>query len=84
LAARGVLDRMLADRVASAASLRNRIAHGYVSVEHERSTPASTVPDDLTTEAGRVGRGAAWRDSARNRAARHWPPPCSSINSAPF
>jgi uncharacterized protein YutE (UPF0331/DUF86 family) len=28
LAARGVLDRELADRVASAASLRNRIAHG--------------------------------------------------------
>ena len=36
LAARGVIDVALAQRVSSAARVRNRIAHGYVSIDHTR------------------------------------------------
>jgi len=36
MAERGVVDRSLADALRSAAGLRNRIAHGYASVDHRR------------------------------------------------
>ena len=36
LAGRGVIDQPLADPLRSAAGLRNRIAHGYASVDHRR------------------------------------------------
>ena len=36
LADHGAIDRRLADSMRAAAGLRNRIAHGYVSVEHGR------------------------------------------------
>jgi uncharacterized protein YutE (UPF0331/DUF86 family) len=58
LATRGVLDVELASRVASAASLRNRIAHGYASVEHERIW--RELPEGLEALDAFVAAIAAW------------------------
>lgn len=58
LAARGVLGSELARQVAAAASLRNRIAHGYASVEHERIW--RELPEGLTALDSFAAAIAAW------------------------
>ncbi len=58
LAARGVITQDLAKELSAAASLRNRIAHGYASVEHERLW--HELPQGLAALDTFVARVAAW------------------------
>jgi uncharacterized protein YutE (UPF0331/DUF86 family) len=58
LATHGVLEPELAQRVAAGASLRNRIAHGYAALEHERLW--RELPDGLRALEAFVAAVAAW------------------------
>ncbi len=60
LAERGAIDRPLADDMRAAVRMRNRIAHGYVSVDHPRlhaEAPAgvASMPRFLLGAAGAAG-----------------------------
>jgi uncharacterized protein YutE (UPF0331/DUF86 family) len=58
LAAHGVVGAELAQRLAAAASTRNRIAHGYASIEHERLW--RELPEGLAALDAFVAAIAAW------------------------
>ena len=58
LAARGVLVPELAARLSAAASMRNRIAHGYAAVDHERLW--RELPDGLQALDLFASAVAAW------------------------
>jgi uncharacterized protein YutE (UPF0331/DUF86 family) len=68
LAARGVLSTELASRLRAAAGLRNRIAHGYASVDYARLHRAATagVPD-LEQFLALIAAAADRAESERNR-----------------
>lgn len=64
LAERGVIDPSLASRLHAAASLRNRIAHGYTTLDHQRLLEefregAETVRRFLARAAEVVGLGSS-------------------------
>lgn len=58
LAERGVLDADLANRVASVARVRNRIAHGYSALDHGRLW--AEIPRGLEALEAFAGAVAAW------------------------
>lgn len=58
LAAHGVLSRDLANDLSAAAGMRNRIAHGYASVDHERLW--RELPDALRALDACAAAVAAW------------------------
>jgi uncharacterized protein YutE (UPF0331/DUF86 family) len=58
LAGRGVFTAELASRLSAIAALRNRIAHGYVSVEHARLW--QELPEGLRTLDAFRAATAAW------------------------
>ena len=58
LASQGVLDADLAGRVTSVARVRNRIAHGYASVDHTRLW--HELPDGLDALEAFARNVAAW------------------------
>ena len=62
LAAHGVIDRELALRVSSSARLRNRIAHGYASVDHEKLW--QELPGGLDALEAFIAATAAWLPAA--------------------
>jgi len=58
LASHGVIEVDLATRLGGAARVRNRIAHGYASVDHDRLW--RELPDGLDALDAFVGAVAAW------------------------
>jgi uncharacterized protein YutE (UPF0331/DUF86 family) len=58
LAAQKVLEVDLANRLSAAASMRNRIAHGYASIEHARLW--QELPEGLATLERFVAAVAGW------------------------
>lgn len=58
LASRGVLDDALASEISAVARVRNRIAHGYASVDHARLW--RELPDGIETLAAYSRAVASW------------------------